>query len=267
MEEFQSHSGIRRMGEWGGVVQYGPGDSSMVVMFYLKPVLNPASSEANGAPQYDDTVYVRIHPPGERLNIVDRRATDQDKKRFPVQWAQFKENAPQETSGTPIDMLFPSKPSIGASLKASGVFTVEQCADLSAHAIETIGMGCQSWVNDAQRYLQVANKGVKASELKKMSEDKDREIHSLKHKIDLLQTEINNLRAQANNAVTMQDVQALIANQGGGGRRGVFAPGKLPKAFDAQAAQIDATHVTKDIAKSKTAPTTKRLMRARVRAS
>jgi hypothetical protein len=261
-DDFQVHSGIRRMGEWGGVVQYGPGDSSMIVMFYLKPILNPAQSEASGSPKYDDQVFVRIHPPGERLNIVDRRASDQDKKRFPIQWAQFKENAPQESSGTPIDMLYPSKPSIGASLKASGVHTVEQCAELSAHAIETIGMGCQAWVNDAQRYLQVANKGVKASELRKMSEEKDMEIHSLKHKIDLLETELNHLREQSNNAVTMQDVQQLLANQGGNGRRGVFAPGKLPKTFDAQAAQINATHATRDLANTKTAP-----KRSRVRMS
>lgn len=261
-DDFQGHSGIQRMGEWGGVVKYGPGDSSMIVMFYLKPVLNPAKSDASGSPQYDDLVYVRIHPPGERLNIVDRRATDQDKKRFPIQWAQFKENAPQESSGTPIDMLYPSKPSIGASLKASGVHTVEQCAELSAHAIETIGMGCQTWVNEAQRYLQVANKGVKASELRKMSEEKDMEIRSLNHKITLLEQELNYLREQSSNAVTMQDVQKLLANQGGNGRRGVFVPGKLSDTFDAQAAQINATHVTRDLAKAKVSP-----KRSRVRVS
>ena len=251
MDELPMHSGIKRMGEWGGIVQYGPGDTSMVVMFYMKPVINAKTSDDNNRPTYDDKIFVRIHPPGERLNIVDRPATDNDRKRFPLQWMLFKENAPQETSGTPVDMLFPASPSIGAALKASGVHTVEQCAELSAHAIENIGMGAQQWVNTAKRYLEVANKGVKASELRKMSEEKDREIHSLKHTIDLMQAEIANLRERAGDSVTMNDVQKLLANQGGGGKRGVFAPGRLPASFDAQAAQINGTHITRDLAKKK----------------
>lgn len=252
MEDFQSHSGINKMGDWGGVVQYGPGDSGMVVMFFLKPVHNPARSVEMNSPQFDDKIFVRIHPPGERLNIIERLASDSDKKRFPMQWVQFKDNSPQVTNGTPIDMLFPANPSIGAALKASGVHTVEQCGALSAHAIETIGMGAQQWVNDAQRYLEVANKGVKASQMKQALEERDREIHSLKHKIDLLQTELTHLRDNAAQSVTMQDVQQMIANQGGNqGQRPQFAPGKqLSPMFDAQTAQINATHKTNDLSKS-----------------
>lgn len=254
MEDFQSHSGIQKMGDWGGVVQYGPGDSGMIVMFYMKPVHNPSKSTEMGSPQYDDKIYVRIHPPGERLNIIDRLASDADKKRFPMQWVQFKDNAPQVSNGTPIDMLFPANPSIGAALKASGVHTIEQCAALSAHAIETIGMGAQHWVNDASRYLEVANKGVKASQMKAALEERDRTIHSLEHKIDLLVTEINHLRENANSAVTLQDVQQMLANQGGKqGQRAQFAPGKqFSPTFDSQTAQINATHITKDVAKAKT---------------
>ncbi len=108
-------------------------------------------------------------------------------------------------------------------------------------------MGAQQWVNSAKRYLEVSNKGVKASELRKMSEDKDREIHSLKHTIDLMKTELDHLREQVGGAVTMNDVQRLLANQGGGGKRGVFAPGNLPASFDAQASQINNTHATRDL--------------------
>jgi hypothetical protein len=218
-------------------------------MFYLRPIHNPAKSLEAGSPQFDDEVFVRIHPPGERLNIIERRATDADKRRFPHQWMQYKENAPQQQTGTPIDMLFPDKPSIAAALKASGVHTIEQCAQLSAHAIESIGMGAQQWTNDAQKWMEVANKGVKASQLKAVVEEKDREIHSLNHKIDLLESELNKLRDHATKTNTMEDVQHLLANQGNVGKRGVFAPGKLGKAFDAQEAQINATHRTADLAK------------------
>lgn len=250
-EGLSGHSGIQKMGDWGGIVNYGPGDSGMVVLFFMKAVLNPAKSQASGSPQYDDQVFVRIHPPGERLNIIERLANDTDKRRFPNQWHLFQQNKPQTTNGIPIDLLFPAHPSVAAALKASGVHTVEQCAELSAHAIESIGMGCQTWVNDAQRYLEVANKGVKASQLKAMSEEKDREINGLKHKVDLLETELQHLREHANKTVTLQDVQQMMANQGGRqGMRPQFAPGKQ-QPFDAQTAQINGVHATGDIVKAK----------------
>jgi len=264
MDEFVPHSGINWQGDVG-VVQYGPGDNKMIVMFYLRPQLNPAKSEAAGRQIFEDVEFVRIHPPGERLNIIDRRAGDVDKKRWPMQWAQFKQNAPQMCEGTPIEMLYPSQPSIGASLKASGVHTVEQCAELSAHAIETIGMGCQQWVNEATRYLQVANKGVKASEMKKMLEDRDRQINSLNHKLGLLETELERFREKEKETVTLADVQQMIANQGGGGRRAVYPGGKqLNPTFDAQSAQIAATHTTRDLAKGNSASSTAKRQRARI---
>jgi hypothetical protein len=252
------HSGIKWQGDVG-VVQYGGGDQTMVVFFYLKPVPNPALSSEAGRPVFEDKVFVRIHPPGERLNIIERQATDADRKRFPLQWAQYKENAPQVSTGTPIDMLFPANPAISAALKASGVHTVEQCANLSAHAIETIGMGAQAWVNDATRYMEVANKGVKASQLKAIVEKKDLEINSLKNKMELLENELAGLRETTSQAVTMADVQQMMANQGGrAGQRPQFAPGKQQNPnFDAQAAQINATHATRDIAKAKAAPKAK----------
>jgi hypothetical protein len=249
MDDFQAHTGIRWQGDVG-VVQYGGGDSKQVVMFYMKPVRNPSKSVETGRPYFEDKIFVRIHPPGERLNIVEREASDVDKRRFPMQWAQFRENAPQVSDGTPIDMLFVDKPSIAAALKASGVHTIEQCAELSAHAIETIGMGAQQWVNEATRYMEVANKGVKASQMRAELDSRDREIHSLKHTVDLLTTELANFRENAAKMVTMADVQQMLANQGGGGKRGVY-PGQnqLPQSFDSQAAQINATHITKDLSK------------------
>lgn len=250
MDDFQTHSGIKWQGDVG-VVQYGGGDQSQVVMFFLKPIRNQAKSVETGRPYFDDKVFVRIHPPGERLNIVEREANDSDRRRFPIQWAQFKENSPQVSDGTPIDMLFAANPSIAAALKASGVHTVEQCAGLSAHAIETIGMGAQQWVNEAARYLEVANKGVKASQLKAMGEEKDRQITSLNHKIELLTEELTRLREATSQTVTMADVQQMMANQGGAsGKRPLFAPGKeLGTNFDAQTAQINATHGTRDLEK------------------
>lgn len=239
MDDFVSHSGIQRMGDWGGVVQYGGGDNTMVVLFYLKPVHQPGASVEAGRQIFKDKLYVRIHPPGERLNIIDREATNADKQRFPIQWQQYQQNAPQQSEGTPVEMLFPATPSIPAALRANGVYTIEHLAELSAHAIESVGMGCQQWVNDAVRYLEVSNKGVKASQLKSQLDERDREIHSLKHTVDLLRVEIERLKKSNTTQVTLEQVQNMLAQNNG--NRGVYPPGQLGAQFDAQTEQIAAT--------------------------
>lgn len=246
MNDFMSPSGINWHGDVG-TVQYGGGDASQVVLFYIRPTHSPAKSAEAGSPQFEDKVFVRIHPPGERLNIVEREVQDRDKKRWPMQWAQFQENRPQAQTGAPIDLLYPAEPSIAAALKASGVHTIEQCANMSASAIEGL-MGGQKWSNDAKRWLAVANKGVGATQFKAALDEKDREIGTLKRTVDMLKEQLDQLASRTTQAVTMEDVQRMIANQGG---RPVFPAGGVGKNsnFDAQVHQINSTHATRDLAK------------------
>ncbi len=103
---FQSPQGIDWHGDVG-LVNYGGGDKTMVTMFYTKPLHNPSKSLAEGRQIFEDCVYVRIHPPGERLNIIDRPSTTADQRRWPMQWMQFKQNQQQIPDGTPIEQLYP----------------------------------------------------------------------------------------------------------------------------------------------------------------
>jgi hypothetical protein len=89
--------------------------------------------------------------------------------------------------------------------------------------------------------------------MRKMMDDLERENHSLINKVNLLTAELTMIRKRSEESVTMEDVQQLLANQGGGGKRGVYPSGKLNKNFDAQTAQIAANHPTYDLAKRKKA--------------
>lgn len=247
MDDFASHSNIAWNGHVG-MVEYGGGDKAMVALFYNRAVHNPAKSTDAGSPIFEDQIYVRIHPPGERLNIIDRPAQQSDKRRWPMQWAQFQDNKQQIPEGTPIDLLYPSQPSIAAMLRANGVHTVEVCAELSAGAIENIGMGAQRYVNDAQKYVQVASKGVKASQLMSELTERDSKIRSLEQTVTKLMTEVNQLREQNSQVVGLDQIQQLIASQQ---MRPVYPqPAKINQTFDSQTAQINATHGTRDVAKA-----------------
>lgn len=244
-EDFQTHTGIAWNGNVG-TVQY---DSTKVVMFYTKAKHNAAKSVQAGSPQYEDVIYVRIHPPGERLNIVDRPATHDDQGRYPVQWNQFIQNKEQIPDGVPIDLLYPDHPSVGAMLRANGVHTVEQCAEMSAAAIQNVGMGAQQYSNDATKYLQAANKGVKASQLRHELDARDNEIRTLTRNVETLKGEVDRLLRLNSQSVQLEQVQQLISGQQGRPQYPAGAPKQLARDFDAQTAQINATHITADLAK------------------
>ena len=241
-----SHTNINWNGNVG-TVEYGGGDRTMVAMFYNRPMHNPAKSTEKGSPQYEDRVFIRIHPPGERLNIVDRPATSQDQRRFPTQWSQFKDNRQQIPEGTPIDLLHPETPSIAAMLRANGVHTIEQCAELSGPAIDNVGMGAQKYVNECVKYLEVANKGVKASQLRHELDERDSQIRSLTHMVGQLKGEVERMREIGAQSVDLAAVQQLIAGQQVRPKFPQSAPKQMAPAFDSQTAQINATHTTADI--------------------
>jgi small-conductance mechanosensitive channel len=103
-------------------------------------------------------------------------------------------------------------------MRGYNIHTVEQLENLSGDAISTVGMGCQEWVNAAKRYMERVNKGVNHHQFEKALADRDQEIRTLKRQLD--------------------DVTALIRQQ-----QPVQQPSQiLTQAFDAQTAQINASH-------------------------
>ncbi len=243
----------------GGMVEYGGGDKGQVAIFYLRPVHNPSKSMAAGRQIMEDHVYVRIHPPGERLNIIDRPARQEDTQRWPSQWVQFQQNKQQTPEGTPVEQLYPDRPSVGAMLRACHVYTIEQCAELSSEAIQQIGMGAQQYSNDAKKYIEVASRGVTASTMRRELEERDGQIRTLNQQITALKDELARLRVNSQNPEMLAAVQQMVAQAMGQPTfpAAQFGAASPPPAFDAQVAQINASAPTAQLAqaaKTKSAP-------------
>jgi hypothetical protein len=235
--DFASPTNINWQGTTG-IVEYGGGDRGMVAMFYNRPMPNPAKARETGHPFFEDQVYIRVHPPGERLNIVDRKATDVDRRRWPMQWQQFQQNKQQQPEGAPIELLYPEYPSVAAMLRANAVMTIEQCAELSGTAIDAIGMGSQRYVNAAKKWLEAANKGVKASQMIHELEERDREIKVLKSTVEKLMVRVEELTQNNLAQPNLAQLQTLIAGA-------MSRPQHMPnQAFDPQTAMINATSPT-----------------------
>lgn len=178
-----------------GMVRYAD-PSQQVVVFYQHPTENEAKSRMAGRKIFEDVVHVRIHAPGERLNVIDRPVREEDKMAYPKQWSQFLNKQVQIPEGTPIDLLFVNHPSIAEMLRAQGVFTIEQCAKLSANALDTLGMGAQEFKNKAIQYLDSASSGAEFLKMERTIEEKDQEIRVLNQKVNMLMSQVNKLTAQ-----------------------------------------------------------------------
>jgi hypothetical protein len=256
-----------------GMVQYSD-PRQQFVFFYRRSVEDPIASRANGRRICKGMDYVRIQPPGERLTVIDRPVTEDDKRRWSQQWYQYANNHQQTPDGTPIDMLWPDHPEVGDNLRACGVHTIEQCAQLSADALQSIGMGAQEYQTRAQRYLEQSQKGVTFQKF-------NAEIASLEQKNRLLQTQLEQVMAENKRILEMLQGAQMGAMPHGGYQPTVpvYAgagipppPGALmagpPVAIvDVQTQQINSAHASREEGTSRQKRTISEETRAKMRAA
>lgn len=203
---------------------------ALIVTFYQHSEIDIRATTDQGYAVYRDVDYVEISHPGENLNIVRRPVRTQDVYRWQDKWKAYKENREQAVQGTPIELLFPTHPSQGKNLRMHNVHTIEQCANLTAQGIGALGPYGQNFVNAAQTYLEQQRSGVPTHkyEMERAEDKKNMEV---------LQTEINNLRDQLNwSKTTITGLQTQVHQ--GWGPQGVVGPQAMPQAPQMPAQQF-----------------------------
>lgn len=222
MSEYAAPSNIAWSGKGYGVAEFGS-DNQMIVIFYSRPVENPAKSLEAGRKICTDQDYVKMYHPGEgNTNQIDRPVKQEDTRRFPRQWEQYLHNRTQAPEGTPIDLLYPNNPSTAENLRGMGVFTVEQAANLSAHAQDRVGMGSQDIVNKAKAFLENAAKGINFHKhedmIKKLQQEnklKDTQVLKLQQQVDILMQKLTSPADQSLSppwSATDEQTQRINAN-------------------------------------------------------
>lgn len=129
---------ILKMSEGVAVYKLGA-DSQLFVEFYERRKAVPfKSSEA--AVHFELVDYVKIERPGDKC-AVDRKARDEDKRRFPEQWYRYKQGKSQFL-GTRIEVLAQQGLLSDGQiemLKFAKILSVEQGANASELVINGLG--------------------------------------------------------------------------------------------------------------------------------
>lgn len=132
-----------------------PQDSCFAT-FYTEAVQLGAESERAGRPIFKDVPFVRIVIPGDQNNIIDRKANDMDKERFPEAWARYQRGEATGHTGTPLEQWPAITRSQVKEAKYFEVHTVEQLASLADSHCQRLGMGFMELRTKAKAYLAAA---------------------------------------------------------------------------------------------------------------
>ncbi len=128
-------------------------DAGLNVQFYKHAELNTWQSQEQGRKVFDEHVYIRILTPANRLNVIERRATDEDRQRFARQFRHFVERGEQLLSGTPLSELPGMSQGRVLEFAALKVTTVEQLAGMPDSTVQLLGTGGTSLKQLAVRFL------------------------------------------------------------------------------------------------------------------
>lgn len=153
-------------------------DDKLVAFFHIESIQNNFKSNEAGRPIFEDVPHITIITPGSRDKFVGK-ATEEYKRRFPKQWAQFLAKENVEENGTPLSAVTWLTRSQIAEFNAVQIRTVEQLANLSDTLSQKF-MGIHQIRSRAKTFLDAAAGVAVEENLKKELAKRDEEIEQLK---------------------------------------------------------------------------------------
>jgi hypothetical protein len=139
-------------------------DASLFVAFGHEARENPARSELEGRPVFDQVEMIRIVVPGSKDEVV-REVNEGDRQRFAPRYAKFKKGDDTAVSGTPLEQWPALSVSRIAELKAIDIYSVDQLAAASDDIMPKLGIGGRELVEKAKARLAAAADGATVERL------------------------------------------------------------------------------------------------------
>lgn len=166
-------------------------DKKLHVRFFTKPVEQTAKSITEGRRVFADTEFIEILIPGDKHNLVRRQVFDRDRKRFPQQYARFKQGLADQTIGTPLSELsFLS----AAKVKEYEFFNIRTAEQLVATADGSkAGQSMMGFPQDKQKaesFLAAAAGQAPVNELRAKVEERDAVIETMQRQLAEMNTKL-----------------------------------------------------------------------------
>lgn len=105
-------------------------DAGVHARFYTQPVKDEHASAEAGRAIFKELEFVEVITPGNQTNIVRRKATDEDRRRFHRQYHLFSTKAESQVVGTPLSEVAWLTRTQVAELAYLNIRSLEQLANL-----------------------------------------------------------------------------------------------------------------------------------------
>ena len=135
-------------------------NEGVTAIFFHSPIQNPAKSEAEGRPIFDEFEFCRILIAGDVHNAHVEPVSEATKKRFPLEYAEWKSGNERRAhvSGTPLKQWPQMNPAKIAEFEALHIYSVEALAQIAdAHLQHSFDL--RDWRAKAQAYLEASKDG------------------------------------------------------------------------------------------------------------
>ena len=159
-------------------------EEGVCARFYDRSVKTGRIDE-HGFPVFENVCFCEIRIKDNNSEIFDQPATEEKKKRFPLEYARYQLAKKQVENGTPLEQFAFLTLSEVDALKSRGIFTVEALAGLDSARAENLGVS---------RERELAAKFIKQAAGNKAVSDWQQAEEKYKARIKKLENEIKNLR-------------------------------------------------------------------------
>lgn len=167
-------------------------NAGLLVTFYSYTSKDDERTRAEGRPCFKNVDYVRIEIPGDRSTVIDRPASDFDKRRFSRQYRAYTENREQVDDGTPLTEWPAIDKAIIEELRFFKIRTVEQLASVSDVNAQSMP-GLHTLRDKAKAYLELIKGNAPFEKMQAELTSRDAKIQVLEQQIALLTKKLDEL--------------------------------------------------------------------------
>lgn len=171
-------------------------DDRRRVTFSKEAVYNEQASMVAGRPIYREEERIEIAFPGNQLNIWHGRVTDEYRNQYSKEYEAFLRDEEVAIEGTPIEQMTVLNKAHVKELKHFNIFTVEDAASLTEHAIQSMGMGAGRLREMARKYLEHAQGFAPIASLVAAKEDLEGQLAAQKVAMEDMNRAIVSLQSQ-----------------------------------------------------------------------
>ena len=160
-------------------------EEGVCARFYDRSIKTEQIDE-HGFPVFKNVCFCEIRIKDNNSEIFDQPATEEKKKRFPLEYARYQLAKKQVENGTPLEQFAFLTLSEVDALKSRGIFTVEALAGLDSVRAENLGVS---------RERELAVKFTEQAAGNKAVSDWQQAEEKYKARIKKLENEVKTLRA------------------------------------------------------------------------